>query len=194
MKLKDGDQARNFEANDLDGNLVRVGDEDGILLLTFYRYASCPLCNMRVAELRREQPWLERMGVRPVAVFQSPEASIRRYVGRQKPWFRIVPDPDQTLYRLYDVTPSWLGAAWSLIVRLPSVLRAVIGKGYWPGAIEGDMHMLPADFLIGPDGRILRAFYGRDIGDHLPLGEIERVLAGDAQRRDAKNVEIRQPS
>jgi hypothetical protein len=40
------------------------------------------------------------------------------------------------------------------------------------------MGKMPADFLIGPDGRILKAHYGRDIGDHLAMKEVDASLAG----------------
>jgi len=39
--------------------------------------------------------------------------------------------------------------------------------------LETVASQLPAEFLIGPDGTIDRAYYGKDIGDHLPIGEID---------------------
>ena len=47
--------------------------------------------------------------------------------------------------------------------------------GFW-GGIDWQMGKLPADFLIGSDGRILKAHYGRDIGDDLSLTEVEATL------------------
>jgi hypothetical protein len=38
------------------------------------------------------------------------------------------------------------------------------------------MGKMPADFLIGPDGRILKTHYGREIGDHLAVREVETAL------------------
>jgi len=38
------------------------------------------------------------------------------------------------------------------------------------------MGKMPADFLIGPDGRIVKAHYGSEIGDHLPVTEVEAAL------------------
>jgi len=32
--------------------------------------------------------------------------------------------------------------------------------------------MVPADFLIGPDLTVQIAYYGSDIGDHLPIEKI----------------------
>jgi peroxiredoxin len=35
---------------------------------------------------------------------------------------------------------------------------------------------LSSTFLIAPDGRILKTHYGRDIGDHLAVKEVEEAL------------------
>jgi hypothetical protein len=51
-----------------------------------------------------------------------------------------------------------------------------IRHGFWGGA-DIQMAKMPADFLIGPDGRFLLVHYGKDIGDHLSLADIERALA-----------------
>jgi hypothetical protein len=48
--------------------------------------------------------------------------------------------------------------------------------GFWGGA-DLEMAKMPADFLVGPDGRLLLVHYGKDIGDHLSLGHIEKSLA-----------------
>jgi peroxiredoxin len=47
--------------------------------------------------------------------------------------------------------------------------------GIW-GGVDWQMGKMPADFLIGPDGRILKVHYGREIGDHLPVAEVEAAL------------------
>jgi hypothetical protein len=39
------------------------------------------------------------------------------------------------------------------------------------------MGKMPADFLIGLDGRIVKAHYGRNFGDHLTVVEIEAALS-----------------
>jgi hypothetical protein len=48
--------------------------------------------------------------------------------------------------------------------------------GFW-GGVDWQMGTMPADFLIGPDGRIVRAHYGRNFGDHLTVVEIEAALS-----------------
>ena len=42
--------------------------------------------------------------------------------------------------------------------------------------MEGIKSMVPADFLIGPDLTVEVAYYGGDIGDHLPIENIYQWL------------------
>jgi hypothetical protein len=50
-----------------------------------------------------------------------------------------------------------------------------IRYGIW-GGVAWQMGKMPADFLIAPDGRVVKAHYGREIGDHLPVKEVEAAL------------------
>jgi peroxiredoxin len=177
MKLQAGQTAKDFQIEDIHGNPVRLADYAGKkLMLSFYRYASCPLCNLRVHELIRHYPEWRTRGLHMLAFFQSPAESIRRYVGRQQAPFPIVADPVHSVYRLYGVEPSWAGFGRAMLFKLPMAFESVVGKGFLPGRMEGDKAMIPADFLIGPDLVVRRAFYGKDIGDHLPIRDVEDFL------------------
>jgi len=49
MKIKPGQPAKNFSSKDIAGNILSLKDYEGKrLMLSFYRYAACPLCNLRV--------------------------------------------------------------------------------------------------------------------------------------------------
>ena len=113
-------------------------------------------------------------GLSILAVFQSPPESIRRYVGRQNPPFPLIPDPEHQLYGRYAVR----GSVWAFIkggLRIGELVSAG-AKGFMPGKMEGKTTMVPADFLIGPDLTVGQAYYGRDIGDHLPFADIDRWM------------------
>jgi peroxiredoxin len=128
--------------------------------------------------LIKKFPLFHEKGLHIVAVFQSPPESIHKYVGRQNPPFPVVPDPDHILYNTYAVENSW----WSFLksgIRIPDMVSAG-AKGFLPGRIEGKVNMVPADFLIGPDQVVAKAYYGKDIGDHLPIDEIAQWLSGNA--------------
>lgn len=178
-RLLPGMPAPLFRTRDSFGTPLHLADYRGErLMLSFYRYASCPLCNLRMHELLRRYPGWQRRGLRMVAVFESPAAHIRRYLDRHAAPFPIVPDPDRTLYRGYGVQDSWAGFLRAWTRHLPMVFDAVMRKGFLPGHMDGDWAMLPADFLIGPDLCIADAFYGSHIGDHIPVERIDRFLDG----------------
>ena len=177
MKLQAGQPARDFQVMDIRSYPVGLKDYAGKkVLLSFYRYASCPLCNLRVHDLIVHFPEFRARGLHMLAVFQSPAESIRRYVGKQLVPFPVIADPARTLYRLYGVEPSWAGLGKAMVLRLPMVFEAMFGKGFVPGRMEGDKAMIPADFLIGPDLVVYDAFYGKDIGDHMPIRNVENFL------------------
>lgn len=176
MRLKTGNTAPSFETNDMDGRPIQLADFRGQkLLLAFFRYASCPLCNLRISELIRYQPELQMQGLQILAIFQSPLERLQQYAGRQRPPFAMIADPDCRLYRLYGVESSWGGfLKGSLRV---GALATAAARGFLPGPMDGDKARIPADFLIGPDLIIHTAYYGNDIGDHLPLPNIHQWLA-----------------
>ena len=175
-RLNTGEKAPSFKTRDWQGKSIELLDtHPGKTLLSFFRYASCPLCNLRVHELIREQGRFSEAGIRILAVFQSPAERIAHYVGQQSPPFPLIPDPDLKLYRLYGVETSWWGVVRTWTVGLPQVFKAVFANGYLPGRVENEVNRIPADFLIASDGQLIDVYYGRDIGDHIPL---ERIFAG----------------
>lgn len=176
-RLVIGMTAPAFTTRDAFGQPVQLNKEqDQKVLLSFYRYASCPLCNLRLHELLKHHTDWQAKGLRMIAVFESSPEHIHRYLDRHSAPFPIVPDPDQHLYRDYHVRPSWAAFTRAWILHFPMALRAVIGKGFLPGVMDGDWSMVPADFLIGPGLHIADAFYGQHIGDHIPLERIEKFL------------------
>ena len=44
--------------------------------------------------------------------------------------------------------------------------------------MDGKLARLPGDFLIGPDGRVRLAHYGRDAGDFLMFRDLEMAAFG----------------
>ena len=177
MKLQAGQQAVYFHVRDINGAPISLADYSGKkLMISFYRYASCPLCNLRVHELIQHFPAFNAKGLAMLAFFQSPAEGIQKYVGKQEAPFPIIADPSHEIYQRYGVTSSWLGFGKAIAFKLPMAYQAVFGKGFLPGRMDGDKAMIPADFLITPEQTIHRAFYGSDIGDHLPIKEIQLFI------------------
>jgi peroxiredoxin len=175
MKIQPGQPAKNFSTEDISGKPVTLHDFKGKrLMLSFYRYAACPLCNLRMHQLIQQHASLVEKNLHLVAVFQSPKESILKYVGRQSIPFPVIADPGRMLYQLYGIESSWSGFIKGSL-RIASVTSALM-KGFFPGKMEGIKSMVPADFLIGPDLTVQMAYYGSDIGDHLPIEKIYQWL------------------
>ncbi|WP_431684118.1 AhpC/TSA family protein [Kitasatospora sp. KL5] len=104
--------------------------------------------------------------------------------------FPLVADPDRTLYRAYGVERGaravldprvWPTIARALARSIPLALR---GQERPPAARPlGGRLGLPADFLVGPDGRILALHHGEHAADHWP---VETVLDLAARHRTAQ--------
>lgn len=179
MRIEVGDRAPALDGViDTSGIPVSLDDSAGKhLLLVFLRYASCPMCLLHVRDLGRRNREFSRAGVGVVVVFHSPAPRIEHHTRRLALPFRVVADPSFALYARYGVGSSWLGLAAS--VAMPSFYVAfahAMVSGFWGGAVDGDVARMPADFLIGADGIVRAAHYGRDIGDHLSIDEVLRVV------------------
>ncbi|MCG3225385.1 MAG: AhpC/TSA family protein [Candidatus Heimdallarchaeota archaeon] len=173
MRLKDGDEAKNFSLKDISGKQILLSDfKDKKLMLSFYRYASCPLCNLRVQQLIQIHDELKSKGLFLVAFFQSPKESISKYVGKQNAPFPVISDPERKIYKLYGVEHSWIGYLRGGVSL--SMLRA-LWKGFMIGKMEGKKNLLPADFLID-NLKVKKAYYGKTISDHLPIDKIKEFL------------------
>lgn len=175
-RLSSGDEALPFSVVDMNGDVRSLEDYRGkTLLLSFYRYAACPLCNLRIHELgKHREKFLER-GLLLLAVFQSPESSMRQHLARRAMPFPIVADPERRLYRAYRIESSF-GAFATAMVHPRSVSALV--QGFLPGKMEGDKFLVPADFLVGPELTIQHAYYGKHIGDHIPMQTIIDFIDG----------------
>ncbi len=175
MRIEVGQPAKNFKVEDIYGNLVIVDDYTGQkLLLAFFRHAAYPLCNLRVHQLIQSYPFLQVRGLSILAFFEYSKENILRYVGQQHAPFPIVADPERRIYKLYGVESSWLGTLRGLL-RLSDFSNAA-SKGLLFFNPHNDVALIPADFLIGADLVIQTAYYGKDIGDHLPIEEIYRFV------------------
>lgn len=118
---------------------------------------------------------MEKKGFEMVAVFQSPRDDMLKYVDKQAPEFALIADPERKLYKQYKVEErNWL--KWIIgVLRLGRGLKS-LSKGFGIRFGYGSTALVPADFLINPDGTIHTAYYGSDITDHLPIKEIEAFI------------------
>lgn len=174
-----GSLAPDLRLPSVDGSVVRLSALRGLpVWLGFYRYAACPLCNLRIHEMT------ERFGARHgrdlhiLAVFQSPIAKMRASMAKHDAPFPFLSDPGERSYAEYGVGASlagFVGAAGpSGMRRLASAAaKGLVGL---PGS-DGTIGRLPSDFLIDEHGRIEDVFHAREISEHIPFARVDAFLA-----------------
>lgn len=182
MRLTPGASAPMFATNDIYDRPVALSMFAGYrTLLSFYRSAVCPLCNLRFLYLLDQYAFYRANGLAIVAVFESPAPVVRSYLDQRPPPFAVIADPTDSLYSLYSVETSWLGTLRARLTRgamYREAKRRNVGGATFKQVfgVGRAVNRMPADFLIGPDLRIETAYYGRDAGDFLTFGRIHQFI------------------
>lgn len=175
MKLKAGDNIIPFDVHDIYGNPISTSDYKGEkLMIAFFRYAECLFCNLRIHQLMENSLEFEEKGLKLIAIFQSPVEDINKNLGAANPLFTVISDPKRELYKHYGIEYSLFGLLKSYF-RWIKVLQA-FSRGHYIKRGVGSAKIIPADFLINPDGTIHTAFYGNDVSEHLPIKKIKAFL------------------
>ncbi|MBK8172854.1 MAG: AhpC/TSA family protein [Sandaracinaceae bacterium] len=183
-RLAPGDTAPALQLPAIDGRTFDVASLAGRpYLLSFFRFASCPFCNLRVHELVQR---FSELGGRAsiVAVFDSPLENLQRHAQRHAAPFPILADETGGAYRAYAIERSLSGTLMGMTRRAPTLLRAM-ARGYVPTSLKGSFITMPADFLIDEAGVVQTAYYGRDEGDHLAFDVAVRFSRGERIAQDA---------
>ena len=172
--------APDFTHVDMEGRKLRLSDYKGKkVLLSFFRFATCPFCTVRFARLSQEARQYSDMGIQIIAVFESSPEYIQEYLGNRSLPFPVIADPDGVLYASYGVKKSLFGMMLGMF-RMPSLIRLMFDRNYKMAKPDSSIIRIPADFLIGTNQQIEDAYYGRDIGDHIPFHRIDRFAKNTA--------------
>jgi len=180
MRLAIGQMAPSFATHDLYGRPVALESYRGVyVLLSFYRFAVCPICNVRMYQLAQQAEAYQRRGLYFIACIESSPANAHFYLDRTNYPFPLIPNLGGSLYHTYGVGSSLFGVMKGMLTRRQSYREASrLNLGGWNmRRMDGDIGRMPADFLIGPDGRIRLAYYGQDTGDFLKPEELATFLS-----------------
>lgn len=142
-------------------------------LLSFFRFAACPFCNLRVHNLVSQ---FDEFGdnFTVIAIFDAGIEELIKTGGRHNAPFAILADEDNCYYRQFAVERSFLGVLKGFATRMPQLLYAVFGKGFVPLHIGGHVATMPLNALVDEQGVVQYVHYGRDEGDHIPIDAVQR--------------------
>ena len=173
-----GEQFPDLRLTAITGDGVVVPDPDRALThLQFRRFAGCPICNLHLASISARLDDITAAGIREVVVFHSTPAELSKYQDGMP--FAVIGDPDKALYRRFGVEAS------AKAVLKPGAWRALPGgyghavrtavtkrRGLLPVHPTNGNLGLPADLLIGADGRVVAVKYGQHAYDQWSVDEL----------------------
>jgi peroxiredoxin len=152
-----GAQAPRFNLPAASGAVVALDDllATGPVVLSFYRGAWCPYCNLQLRALQRHQDELTARGARLVAVSpQIPDEA------------RAVTDTHELTFEVLSDVGSDVAKQYGLAFDLPADLAAIYDRmGYELERVNGghsDTLPIPATYVIDRAGEIRWAFVNTD--------------------------------
>ena len=178
MRLSPGAVAPPFVKKDLRNDHVDLTAllKEKPVWLGFFRFALCPLCNLRVHQMVGEHPKFKELCTF-IAVFQSPPEAFEGFITKHSPPFFVITDPELEMYQGYGIEKSLLKAVFhpkGLADGLKAQKAGFSGKPSDPK--HGAALTIPADFIIKQDGTLAVARYGGFVSDSIPFAEAEAAL------------------
>lgn len=177
MKIRPSQAAPDFSIKDINGAAVNLSDYKGKkVMLTFYRNVGCPICNLRFHELQEQAGYFKSKGLVMLAVYESTAENMKQYLEGEECYSTMIPNPDQRLYKLYGIERSSGKLIKGMVHGAMGKMKE--GKALFKKKIklDGNTNRISADFLIDENGNVKTAYYGKFIGDHLPIEDIKRFL------------------
>ena len=172
-KLKSNQIAIQFTSTDICGKKIELRNYQGQkVLLSFFRKAACPFCNMAIQQLIKRHSEIESKGIKIIAFFASTKDDVLKYAGKQNAPFPIIADEKYEIYKKYGIGLSYIGMLKTMLNPI-KVWKALRGGFFSLRTVPQDP-VLPAEILISEDQTVKRAYYGSNYDDHMSVDEILR--------------------
>lgn len=172
-RTSQGDRVGELKLPGIDNKEFNIESISGKrFLLSFYRFAACPFCNMRLHALVTKYDELPE-DFEIVAIFDSPLDNLQRYATGHAAPFPILADEENIYYKKFNVQHSLMGVIKGAVLRMPTVLYGMFVKGYIPWTFKGSLTTMPLDILVDEGGVVQAVYYGADEGDHMPFSQIK---------------------
>ena len=173
MAYQTGDKIVELSLASIDGTRFTIDQVQGKrYMLSFMRFAACPFCQLRIHQLISHWHELDE-NFTIIAVFDFSLNNLRKHAEKHVAPFPILADEHYIYYQKFAVKQSAFGMFKAMLLRMPTLLYAMLVKRYFPSSIKGNMTTLPADFLVDENGIIDSIYYGKDSGDHIPFDRIK---------------------
>ena len=160
--LKRGDRMTDFELPDATGQIVRSVDlrKHAMLLVSFYRGAWCPYCNLELKALQERHTDIAAAGATLVAI--SPQTPDYSLTTQQKNDLRfpVLSDQGNKVARRFGLVFTVDENLWPIYQAFGIDLEAHNGD-------ESFELPVPATYLVAQDGSVLESFVHTDYRSRL---------------------------
>jgi hypothetical protein len=162
----------------MNGLTVPIPHPYQLVHLQLRRFAGCPICNAHLQSFVRRSDEIADADIREVVIFHSTREELRHYESHLP--MAVIADPDKALYREFGVESGlraemnprlWLYFPRILWMAISSLFRGqhrLMMRAKPTGGVLG----LPADVLIGIDGRVLAIKYGEHAYDQWDVDDV----------------------
>ena len=169
LRLKIGDKAPNFALTNASGKVISLKDllQRGRVVLTFYRGAWCPYCNLQLRHFQQILPQLSEAGAQFVAV--SPMTSDHSLNMKQT---------NELQFEVLSDIGNQVARQFTAIINNPaSSIQAMAELGYDFHGFYADKSAelpVPATFVIAKNGNV--TFAASEGGDYRQRVEAKDIL------------------
>eukprot|EP00574_Skeletonema_japonicum_P009943 CAMPEP_0201719076 /NCGR_PEP_ID=MMETSP0593-20130828/4393_1 /ASSEMBLY_ACC=CAM_ASM_000672 /TAXON_ID=267983 /ORGANISM="Skeletonema japonicum, Strain CCMP2506" /LENGTH=245 /DNA_ID=CAMNT_0048209467 /DNA_START=160 /DNA_END=897 /DNA_ORIENTATION=+ len=185
-----GEEAPDFELKDEEGRVHKLSSFRGRrVILSFFRYASCPVCLYNIDRLKQQEAMLERAGIVTLCIFRSTPKMVKRAIKGTNEDTHTLSDVKGSVYNKFQV--KQLGAIAAIkrrFTQMPKILKE--GGKYYPyldmkmisedkEGVDAAMKQLPADFLIDENGIIVDLLRSKKPNDYMVFKRIEAFIPED---------------
>lgn len=177
---------------------IRIPDRRRLVHLQFRRFAGCPICELHLHSVAQRHQEIVAASIQEVVVFHSSGDELLRYVDSLP--FNVIADPSKRLYAEFRVESApralldpraWIPVLRGILRSLGAILRT---KQPAPSLNpQGGRLGLPADFLIGTDGKLIACKYGSHAYDQWSVDEVLRLSISEFQAREVGDLKLEQP-
>jgi peroxiredoxin len=173
-QLMVGDAAPEITLPAIDGSTFDMSNMRGKkVILTFFRFSSCPLCNMRIRRITQRWDEFSNDTVM-VGVFDAGVGELQKRMKKHEVPFTLVADEHYDHFVKNGVKKSFGKFMWGA-AKSPFTLFQATLRGYVPLTMSiSKLSTIPADILIDEHGKVVEAHYCKDTADHMP---IDRMIA-----------------
>ncbi|MEM9064818.1 MAG: SelL-related redox protein [Planctomycetota bacterium] len=160
------DQPGHLDTHDIvTASGTKLSDLPGRTLVVFLRHSGCTFCREALADIAQKRQAMEHAGITPVLVHMDADTARAEtfFADHDLAGVEHIPDPDQSIYRLFELGRATIAQGFGLRVWLRGIRPGLIDR-HFVGRLIGDGWQMPGVFLL-EGGRIIRSFRHQDVAD-----------------------------